>query len=430
MKKLFPLLFSVALVSPAMATVSIEFQFGAVNVPPGALGVLVADVNDNGFQSPGAAAGATLTAGQKIGADDVVIQVFANATLNDWGGRRGFADQFAVLDYEALGVAQGQSLILYIFPDRTQGAPLRTGEPHLAYNGENLGDLTSNSNMEFALPADGGAYLLAVLGAEVGGEADLAGMDISRFPVTGSGGTTNRNLSATAAHTYYFDFAAAGGFSLFGQTPAGLIARLYDPNGDLVFQTDGSANFLINEDLEAGLHTLVISNGPGSGPLAYNLDFSSDSLRSVRPDVAVGISLTSLSGSGVYGTPSGQTIILTSTKARAVTGITSVSNAGGLPDTLKLSGMAGSSLFTVSYQGPAGNITAGLIAGTANTPDMDDADTPIAIRTTIIPNKKKLTKRRGNNSIILKRSQTTMVRATSTFDPSMSDFGIIKAQTK
>jgi len=430
MKKLFSLLFSAALVSPAMATVSIEFQFGAVNVPSGSLGVLVADVNNDGFQSPGEAAGATLTAGQKIGADDVVIQVFSNATLTDWGSQRGFADQFAVIDYEALGVAEGQSLSLYVFPDRTAGASLRTGEPHLDYRSEDLGDFTANSNMEFALPADGGAYLLAVLGTEVGGEADLATMDISRFPVTGSGGTINRSLTATASHTYFFDFAAAGGFSLFGQTPAGLVASLYDPNGDLVVATDGSANFLINRDLQAGLHTLVLSNGPGSGPLAYNLDFGSDSLRSVRPDVAVGISLTGLSGAGVYGTPSGQTIILTSTKARAVTGITSVSNAGGLPDSLKLSGMAGSRLFTVSYQGPNGNITSGLIAGTANTPEMDGADTPIAIRTTIIPNKKKLTKRRGNRSIILKRSQTTMVRATSTFDPSMSDFGIIKAQTK
>ncbi len=389
-------------------------------------------MNNDGFHSPGEAAPASaLTAGQKIGADDVVIQVFSNATLTDWGpGRRGFADQFAVIDYEALEVAEGQSLILYVFPDRTAGATLRTGEPHLAYTGEDLGDLTSNSNMEFALPADGGAYLLAVLGTELGGDADLAAMDIGGFPVSGSAGTINRSLTATASHTYFFDFAAPGAFSLFGKSPVGLVASLFDPAGVMVAETDGSSNFLINEDLQSGLYTLVLSNEPGTSPLAYNLDFSTVGLRSVRPDVAVGISITGLSGVGVYGTPSGQTIILTSTRARAVSGVTTVTNTGGLPDSLKLSGMPGSSLFSVSYQGPAGNMTAGLIAGTANTPDMDDADTPIAIRTTITPNKKRLTKKQGKRRFILKRSHTTLVRATSTFDPGMSDFGIIGVQTR
>ena len=431
MKTLFPLLFSAALLSPAMATVSIEFQFGAINVPAGSLGVLVVDVNGDGFHSPGEAPGSALTAGQTIGTDDVIVEVFSHAILTDWGtGRRGFADQFAVIDYEALGVAAGQSLILYVFPNRVEGQSLRPGEPHLAYGGEDLGDFTSNSNMEFALPADGGAYLLAVLGAELGGDADLAAMDIGGFPVSGSAGTIGRSLAATASHTYYFDFASAAAFSLFGKTPAGLVASLYDPAGDLVAESPGSVNFLINENLEAGLYTLVLSNEPGTGPLAYNLDFSSAGLRGVRPDVAVGLSLSGLSGIGAYGTPSGQTVLLTSRKAGPVRGVSTVTNTGSLPDTLKLSGLAGSRFFAVGYQGPAGNMTAGLISGTANTPDMDDADSPIAIRTTITPNKRKLTKKRGKKKIILRRSHTTLVRATSTFDPGMSDFGIIRAQTR
>lgn len=431
MKTLLSLLFSAALVSPAMATVSIEFQFGAINVPTGSLGVLVADVNDNGFHSPAAASpGTTLTAGEKIGEDDVIVSVFSNANLSEWGGRRGFADQFAMLDYDFLEVAEGQTLILYVFPDRVAGNPLRQGEPHLEYRGEDLGDFSSHSNMEFALPAEGGAYRLAVLATEVGGDADLAAMDIGKFPVNGSRGNLGRNLAATAAHTYYFDFAGAGAFSLLGEAPIGLVASLYDPAGDLVSESDGTGNFIFNENLLAGIYTLVLSNGPGTSALEYDLDFSSAGLRSVRPDVAVGLSMARLSGVGVYGTPSGQTIILTSNKAGSVTGVTSVTNTGAIPDSLSLSGMAGSSLFAVTYLGPAGNMTAALIMGTANTPRIDDADIPFTIRTTITPNKKKLAKKRGKKTIYLRKSHTTMIRATSDSDPGISDFGIIGVQTR
>ena len=210
----------------------------------------------------------------------------------------------------------------------------------------------------------------------------------------------------------------------------GLVASLYDPAGVQVARSDGRGNFLINENLGAGLYTLVLSGSPGTGTLAYSLDYSSAGLRSVRPDVAVGLSLSSLSGVGVYGTPSGQTVILTSMKARPVSGVTSIRNAGGLPDFLKLSGTGGTSLFAVSYQGPAGNITASLIAGTEKTPELDAADSPLTIVTTITPNKRKLTKKRGNKKIIMKKSHSTLVRATSTFDPGMSDFGILEARTR
>lgn len=433
MKTLLSLLFSAALVSPAMATVSIEFQFGAINVPTGSLGVLVADVNGDGFHSPAASPGTTVTAGQKIGADDVIVSVFSNANLAEWGGHRGFADQFAMLDYETLGVAAGKTLILYVFPDRVADDTLRPGEPHLEYRGEDLGDFSSHSNMEFVLPADGGAYRLAVLATEVGGDADLAAMDIGKFPVNGSSGNLGRNLAATAAHTYYFDFDGAGAFSLLGEAPIGLVASLYDPAGILVSDSDGSGNFLLNENLLAGIYTLVLSNGTGTSALEYDLDFSSAGLRSVRPDVAVGLSMARLSGVGVYGTRSGQTIILTfltSRKARSVSGVTSVTNTGAIPDSLSLSGMAGSSLFAVTYLGPAGNMTAALIRGTAKTPQMDNADIPFTIRTTITPNKKKLAKKRGKKTIYLKKTHTTMVRATSDFDPGLSDFGIIGVQTR
>lgn len=430
MKTLFTLLVSAVLLSPAMATVSIEFQFGAINVPAGSLGVLVADVNNDGFHSPAESAGTALAAGQKIGADDVIVTVFSNATLSDWGGRQGFADQFAVIDYDALEVTEGQSLILYVFPERVANDTLRTGQPHLDYRSEDLGDLTANSNMEFALPADGGAYLLAVLGTDVGGDADLAAMDISKFPLTGSAGTIARSLGATASHTYYFDFSGPGAFSLLGRSASGVVATLYDAAGDPVTETDGTGNFLINETIAEGLYTLVLSNSPGTGALIYDLDFSSNSLRSVRPDVAVGSSMAARRGVGIYSTRSGQTLNLTSTKTRTVVAIASVANRGGLPDTMKLRSTRGSTLFAVAYTGPAGNMTSSLVAGRASTYAMDQFDSPIPIRATIKPNKKKLTKKRGKRLVYLKKSFNASVQATSTFNPALSDAAYFGVKTR
>ncbi|MCB1088560.1 MAG: hypothetical protein KDM63_16100, partial [Verrucomicrobiae bacterium] len=141
------------------ATVSVEFQLGAVDLPSGSLGILVADTSGNGFTHPSAAIGTALSPGEALaGSDDIVVAVFTVGELADWGGARGFASLLPPINYDALGVAEGQPLIFYAFPARSEGDPIRQDEPVIAYRPSEAGELSGD--MDFALPADGGAYQL------------------------------------------------------------------------------------------------------------------------------------------------------------------------------------------------------------------------------------------------------------------------------
>lgn len=431
MKSLFSLCIALCLVAPAMATISVEFHLGAIDVPAGSLGVIAADVNGDGFADITSAVGTPLAVGERVGADDVIVAVFSNADLAEWGGRRGFAEQFAVIDYAALGVAPGQELILHVFPDRLADAPVRSGEPHLSYRTDDLGELTANSSMGFALPDDGGAYLLAALGTTEGGSADLAAADIAEFPLSGGVGEVDRSLSPSARHTYFFELAAAGSFTLAGTGAAGLRAELYGPGGLLIAASDGSGSFAFNEDLGTGFHSLVVFRNPaGGGALEYEIELSAAGLRFVRPDVAVGASLTSLGGAGVY-SPVAQQVTLTSRRAAPVTGFATVANAGTLPDTLTVRASGGTKLFKVVYTGATGtNMTATLVAGTFRTAGMNDGDTALPIRTTVTPNKRALKKKRGKRTVYLKKSYNTTIRAVADSDPLLNDGAVIRVMTR
>ena len=134
-----------ALVVPASATVSIEFQLGGIEVPAGSIGVLVADADGDGnFTSPSSpeAEGALLSYSEMIGGD-VIIAVFSQSGLSGWGTQRGFATQLAVLDYADLGLGEGDDLMLHVFPQRTAGQAIRAGEAHLSYRTDEIGQLTS-----------------------------------------------------------------------------------------------------------------------------------------------------------------------------------------------------------------------------------------------------------------------------------------------
>jgi hypothetical protein len=176
MKRLAPLLWialACSLAGPADGTVSVEFQLGAIDLPPGSLGVLVADTGGNGFTPVSAATGTLLAAGQTLaGSDDKIIAVFSVGTLADWGGRKGYAALLPPMDYAALGVAEGQALIFHAFPDRTDGQTIRANEAAFSYRASNASELAGD--MGFVLPADGGAYRLAAIADSSGGMADLS----------------------------------------------------------------------------------------------------------------------------------------------------------------------------------------------------------------------------------------------------------------
>ena len=71
------------------------------------------------------------------------------------------------------------------------------------------------------------------------------------------------------------------------------------------------------------------------------------------------------------------------------------------------------------------------MTGTYATPEMDENTDPVAIRATIAPNKKKLTKKvKGRKPQILKKIHVLSLRLSSTFDPAIEDAATISVQTK
>jgi hypothetical protein len=432
MKAGFPTLLAAILSAalPARATVSIEFQLGGIEVPAGSIGVLVADVADNGFTSPTNGTGSVLSVGETIGTDDVVIAILESSNLPDWGAKKGFASHLASIDYASLGVAEGQDLILHVFPDRDAGDPIRAGEPHLSYRTGDLGQRTSNSTMGFTLPRDGGAYLLAYLGAEQSGNADLAGLDLSPLGYGISAGTISDQLSSsTSRHTYFFNVATPGFVSLDGPGGSGLRAELHGPDGRLIAASNGKISMF--ETLAAGFHTLVVFRSGGPGPIPYGMAFSNGDTRSIVPDVAVGPSPSRLIGRNLVRGAPGQTSILHSVQAVPVAGFATIGNRSGRPDTLAVRGNAGSGLCRINYFGPTGSlITAQLVSGSFRTDLIDSGDPGTNIRIQFTPDKRKLVRKVGSRDTLTPRAFSSAIRADSMVGPPASDTATLQARIR
>jgi hypothetical protein len=424
MKSLCPFLSALLLITPAMASVSLEFQLGGVEVPPGSLAVLVADTAGNGFTSPSTAPGAPLSVGEKIGADDVIVAVMEPSSLADWGTLEGFAGIVPEIRYADLGIAEGQNLILHVFPERGAGEPVRSGEPFVSYRTEDLGEITPSSTMDFALPADGGAHLLATLISGNGGTADLSMIDLAPLPYGNGPGQLDGVLSPEAMHTYYFEVTSPGYFDLSGSAGTGLLTELFGPDGILLASSSGGN---LGTDLITGWHVLRVLREPGgTGNLAYSLDFGSEGI--VSPDLAVGAGPLSLTGVDILGGLPGQTVSILSRRARPVLGHASLSNRGGQAEILALKGTSGSPLCGITYLGQSGNLTGAIVAGTFRSPQISNADDPIAIRVLFSPNKKKITKKRGKRSITLRRafvSNLTAETTTATADPDKATIQVL-----
>lgn len=426
------LLLLLALARPAAATVSIEFQLGGITVPAGSVGVLVADTNADGFAAPDAPAGTLLEPGDTFGSDDVIVTVFAPSALVDaWDTQRGFADHVATIDYPSLGVSEGNPLALYILPDRAPGETVRAGEPHLIYRTEDLGDFTPNSTMGFALPRDGGAYLLAVLGSAQGGEADLAGIDLAPLPYQSGSGLLSRQITPTGRHTYFFQLSNPGFLSLEGIAPNGVRAELRGPDGQIVAESEGGAPLEVNEPLSPGFHTLVLfRTDGGSDPLAYEIAYADADGRLVTPDVAVGASLLALRGVGVLNGGPGQIAAILSRKARPVSGFATVANRGKLPNRIAVRGGRRNRFFAVSYLAPTGNISSAMFSGAYRSPLLASGNAAVPIRVAIKPNKKKLTKERNGRVVLLRKTFQVPIRATATNGSGAFDSGTIRVRTR
>lgn len=426
MKFLLRLSAACLLPAPLFASVSLEFQIGGVKVPEGSIAVLVADTAGDGFTAPPTAPGTVLSAGEMIGLDDTIVAVFPTSTLSEWGSLEGFAGFAPEIRYDDLGVESGQELVLHVFPERAAGDPIRSGEPHVSYRTEDPGQIVPGSTMEFALPADGGAHLLATLIPANGGTADLSMVDLAPLPYGDGSGQISGQLSPNAVHTYFFELGAPGYLGLSGSGGGGLRSELYGPDGLLLAATIGSP---LSSDLAAGWHVLrVLRQTGGSGNTGYSLTFETEGI--VLPDLAVGARPRSLMGTNVFGGARGQTLSLTSRRAVPVLGYATIANRGGKKETLSLKGNAGGSLCRIAYLGGSGNLTGAVVAGRFRTPRVNKADKPLALRVQFSPRKAKLTRKRGKRSIILRRTFTATLTARSTATPARPDKAIIRATTR
>jgi hypothetical protein len=208
-----------------------------------------------------------------------------------------------------------------------------------------------------------------------------------------------------------------------------LRAELRDAAGDLVAAFAGDADFDFEELLLAGGYALEVYRLEGAGGAqGYTLTIDASVVAETRPDVSVGATAAAAVGAGVYSP--GQLVVLTSLRARPVNGYAAVANRGNLPDTKSVRALDGNANFRVAYFGPGGNLTAALVAGSYRTPELESADAGVAIRARVTPDRRRLTRRQGGRTTILRRSVFLTVTATSTFDPSIRDAASIQVRTR
>jgi hypothetical protein len=243
--------------------------------------------------------------------------------------------------------------------------------------------------------------------------------------------TFSRSLLPGGRQVFNFTLAGPRIVSLSTLGDGAPRAELYDSEGNLIASFDGDTNFDLEELLLAGGYALHILREEDGGPArTFDLTIDAGTVAASRPDVGVGASLGALQGVGLHA-PTKQLVALVSKKANAVVGYAGLSNGGNLPDVLAARASGGNTLFAVSYFDATGNVTAGLLAGTYTTPEMDEKATPVVIRAIIAPNKKKLTrKKKGQKPGILRKTHRLTLRLTSTFDPAIGDDATISVQTK
>ncbi len=156
-------------------TVTIQYFFGNVdNTPAGSVGVLVADVNNDGFGSVYKAgiSGLELRVGENFaGSDDIIIGVTTATASGFQGGQVGFADTFAPIDYNALGVSEGVPVKFFWFSATNSNSAVVDAE--MGFNSYDNGSPDTAGDIAYTLPAAPGVYTLSHLSGANGGTADV-----------------------------------------------------------------------------------------------------------------------------------------------------------------------------------------------------------------------------------------------------------------
>lgn len=247
-----------------------------------------------------------------------------------------------------------------------------------------------------------------------------------------SGGTATRDRTIEAGDRQVFHFSLSGPrHALFTATGgAALRAALYDGSGGLLASFDGDGDFSLGDLLYAGSYELHVHRTAGAGAAQdYTLAFDASTVAETLPDVGVGASALVQTGVGVRGDGAGQVLSLGSRKAVAVRGVATFRNGGTLPDELILFGSGGSALFAVAYLGEGGNVTAQMLAGTLRTPVLEEGDEAVAVQVSVVPNRKKLSEKKGKRTVTLKKTHVLSIRAVSDFDPAITDQAAVVVRT-
>ncbi len=153
-----------------------------------------------------------------------------------------------------------------------------------------------------------------------------------------------------------------------------------------------------------------------------------------QPDLLSGTAPASGVGRGVYNTSAaGQTLVLTSNKLAQVSGYLTVTNSGDTGDDFDLSATAGNGDFAVTYLRRTGstesNITAALIAGTHEEPNVVPDDAGRVIRALVKPSTRLKKKKKGKTTY-LRRTFVARVTATSATHDFKSDAAAVQVQTR
>lgn len=231
-----------------------------------------------------------------------------------------------------------------------------------------------------------------------------------------------RDLYPGDTHRFFFTVDGPRYLNLStGGVP--LRARLFNSLGQLIAEqsVEGAVSFA-NLFLTSGNYTLEIIRDAGAGAGSpYTMTVDASTVAFPKPDAAVGASLTSLTGTDVY-YPTTQQLVLASRDARTVSGYVTLTNRGNVTDRVSLQGTAGNNDFAVGYFDEAGsNVTAQVLVGSFQTPDMVPLAPARWVRAAITPTKR---------AVQLRRSYSLSINARSQFDSAVRDAVSILINTR
>lgn len=362
---------------PAHATVTLEIYFEDGSLADGAVAILVADVNADGFLSPSdpSVSGTVLSEGEFVGgSDDVIVAVLQADDGPHWDGSAGIVATLERVPFADMGIAEGTPLILYLFPDITQpGEVVILGDEVVSYRNDNAGG--SGGDIGFETPPDSGYYTISALTTAQGGNYDPQNpapgetYETVNTGVPGSDGSGGNRANATSLTSGqptsgsltpgdldFYRIPVNGLSRIIARTSGGTdtVGSLFGPGGSLLndpVADDGNPDFLIDLIVdEVGILDLAVRGKDDNQTGAYDLVVEVIPLGANRPDLTIGKSPSDQRGDGTYnGSGAGQKFVQVSKSGRKVKFIFKVQNDAGMADIISVRGTPKDKKFKVVY---------------------------------------------------------------------------------